>query len=76
MLDRSKLADVGAEVVNMTADEIEAFLKTGDSESAGWTKEDGSGESVGHESGRKIVDILKRNPSKVSYAQMVWDLLK
>lgn len=49
----------------MTADEIEAFLKTADSEGAGWGKGDGSGESVGHESGRKIVDILKRNPDKV-----------
>ena len=49
----------------MTADEIETFLKTDDSTGAGWGKEDGSGESVGHESGRKIVDILKRNPDKV-----------
>ena len=55
-----------ADVVNMTADELEAFLKTEGSESTGWSKGDGSGESVGHESGRKIVDILKRNPSKVS----------
>jgi len=49
----------------MTADELEAFLKTEGSESTGWSKDDGSGESVGHESGRKIVDILKRNPTKV-----------
>jgi hypothetical protein len=49
----------------MTADEIEEFLKTDASEGAGWGKGDGSGESVGHESGRKIVDILKRNPNKV-----------
>lgn len=34
------------------------------STSSGWTKDDGSGESVGHESGRKIVDILRRNPEK------------
>lgn len=69
------------EIVNMTADvscgrgrgnvdsnkqELEAFLKTGDSESTGWSKDDGSGESVGHESGRKIVKILQGNPDKVS----------
>ena len=53
------------EIVNMTADELEAFLKTEGSESTGWSKDDGSGESIGHESGRKIVDILKRNPGKV-----------
>ncbi|GFZ45789.1 hypothetical protein JCM24511_03519 [Saitozyma sp. JCM 24511] len=52
------------ELVNMTADELDAFLKTEGSESTGWSKSDGSGESVGHESGRKIVDILQRNPSK------------
>lgn len=45
--------------------ELEAFLKTGDSENTGFAKSDGSGESIGHESGRKIVDILKRNPDKV-----------
>jgi len=69
------------DIVNMTADvscdrgrgnvdsnkqELEAFLKTGDSESTGWSKDDGSGESVGHESGRKIVKILQGNPDKVS----------
>ncbi|WWC60849.1 uncharacterized protein I303_103425 [Kwoniella dejecticola CBS 10117] len=52
------------EIVNMTADELEEFLKTEGSETTGFQKEDGSGESIGHESGRKIVDILKRNSSK------------
>ncbi|OCF71592.1 hypothetical protein I204_07651 [Kwoniella mangroviensis CBS 8886] len=52
------------EIVNMTADELETFLKTEGSESTGYQKDDGSGESIGHESGRKIVDILKRNPDK------------
>ncbi|WVQ98956.1 hypothetical protein IAU59_006088 [Kwoniella sp. CBS 9459] len=52
------------EIVNMTADELETFLKTEGSESTGYSKDDGSGESIGHESGRKIVDILKRNPDK------------
>lgn len=56
------------ELINMTADELEAFLKTDESQGstgAGWQKGDGSGESVGHESGRKIVEMLKKNPSKV-----------
>ncbi|KAI9680042.1 MAG: hypothetical protein M1817_005058 [Caeruleum heppii] len=52
------------ELVNMTADELEAWLKGEDSQSSGWTKDDGSGESVGHESGRKIIEILKKNPTK------------
>lgn len=52
------------EIVNMTADELDAFLKTEGSTNTGLAKADGSGEAIGHESGRKIVDILKRNPSK------------
>ncbi|KAK8869599.1 hypothetical protein IAR55_000166 [Kwoniella newhampshirensis] len=52
------------EIVNMTADELDTFLKTEGSETTGFKKDDGSGESIGHESGRKIVDILKRNPDK------------
>ncbi|BGP42368.1 hypothetical protein JCM10450v2_006462 [Rhodotorula kratochvilovae] len=57
------------EYVNMTPDELREWLETGDSQGAGWSK-DNSGkvregeESVGHESGRKIIDILERNPDK------------
>lgn len=46
----------------MSAKELEDWLKEESSESAGWGGE--SGETVGHESGRNIVDILKRNPQK------------
>ncbi|KAK5662969.1 hypothetical protein OQA88_6381 [Cercophora sp. LCS_1] len=52
------------ELFNMTSDELEDWLETSASTGSGWTKDDGSGESVGHESGRHIVDILQRNPSK------------
>merc|ERR1712054_483736 len=53
------------EIVNMTASELEKWLKSDDSRSAGWPKGEGEdGESVGHDSGRKIVDILKSNPDK------------
>ncbi|EJT98347.1 hypothetical protein DACRYDRAFT_110789 [Dacryopinax primogenitus] len=49
--------------VNMSASELEEWLHTESATGAGW-RADESGETVGHESGRKIVDILKRNPSK------------
>ena len=52
------------EIVNMTASELEKWLKSNDSQSAGWSKDDGGGESVGHDSGRKIIEILKSNPRK------------
>lgn len=35
--------------VNMTADELEEWLKGSGSRESGWAKEDGSGESIGHE---------------------------
>jgi hypothetical protein len=52
------------DLVNMTAAELEKWLKSDDSQSAGWPKEDADGETVGHDSGKKIVDILQANPGK------------
>ncbi|KAJ1025842.1 hypothetical protein NDA16_002468 [Ustilago loliicola] len=49
------------QLVNMSASELEKWLKSSDSTSSGWKNGD-SGETVGHNSGTKIVDILKRNP--------------
>ena len=37
------------ELVNMTAQELEAWLKEEQSEGAGWSKGDDSGETIGHE---------------------------
>ena len=45
------------EVVNMTARQLEAWLDTAESTEVGY-KERGGGESVGHHSGRRIVEIL------------------
>ncbi|KAI7550573.1 hypothetical protein D0864_09902 [Hortaea werneckii] len=52
------------DLVNMTANELKDWLQQSSSEEAGWRKDDGSGESVGHESGRKIIAILEKNPKK------------
>ncbi|KAG5927911.1 hypothetical protein E4U42_001553 [Claviceps africana] len=52
------------DLVNMTASELEKWLKSSESNSAGWPKDSEDGESVGHDSGRKIVEILKDNPQK------------
>jgi len=48
----------------MSATELEQWLRSEDSTGSGWSKGDGSGETIGHESGRKIVEILKKNPEK------------
>ena len=46
-----------AESVTMTAGELETWLGTDESNAVG-QKSDGSGESTGHESGRRIVELL------------------
>lgn len=64
MKDDKEVISEFNEYVNMTASELEKWLKSDDSNSAGWSKGDEGGESVGHDSGRKIVEILKSNPGK------------
>ncbi|KFH48374.1 hypothetical protein ACRE_008390 [Hapsidospora chrysogenum ATCC 11550] len=66
MKDEKEVTREFNQLVNMTASELEEWLKSKDSRSAGWPKDDGQdgGESVGHDSGRKIVEILRSNPDK------------
>jgi len=52
------------ELVNMSAEELQEWLGSDESVGAGWSKDDGSGETIGHESGRKIIKILESNPDK------------
>ena len=47
--------------VNMTRKELEEWLQTEESKAVG--QSDGGGESKGHESGRKIAEILGKNKS-------------
>jgi hypothetical protein len=46
------------EAVNLEAEELEAWLDTDESKAVGW-RPGGSGESVGHASGRRIVGLLR-----------------
>jgi len=60
-LDPEKVRKDFAAAVNMTADEVEAWLKTAESRKVGWKGADGGrSESVGHASGRRIVAILRK----------------
>ena len=55
------------DVVNMTASQIEKWLDTDESKSVGQTKE-GKDESIGHQSGKKIIDILHKKVADYSDA--------
>jgi Protein of unknown function (DUF3140) len=60
------------DAVNMTASELEKWLDSDESKSVG-QKSQGGGESTGHESGRRIIKILKAKKSDLSdddYAHM------
>lgn len=58
--------------VNMAAGEIEEWLKTPESKRVGF-KRGGKGESIGHASGRRIVEILRTKVAELDdsdYAHM------
>ena len=60
------------DVVNMAPAEIEEWLETEESRKVGF-KRDGATESVGHASGRRIVEILRTNKAELDggdYAHM------
>jgi hypothetical protein len=59
--DRQQIIEEFEEVVNMTPKELEEWLETEESRSVG--QSDGGGESKGHESGRRIVEIKRKKKS-------------
>ena len=56
MADDDARAEFG-DAVNMTAGQLETWLDTDESKAVG--QSDGSGESTGHASGRRIVELLR-----------------
>jgi hypothetical protein len=74
-LDRDKVRKDFDEAVNMTASELTKWLQTKESRAVGFKGNDGngSGESVGHASGRRIVELLGKKAAELSdddYAHM------
>ena len=53
------------DAVNMTPSQIEKWLTTEHSQEVG-QKKDGEGESTGHQSGRRIIEILHKKKSDYS----------
>ncbi len=58
---RQQVIEEFDEIVNMTPQELEEWLQTDESKSVGQSDE--GGESIGHESGRRIVEIKRKNKS-------------
>jgi hypothetical protein len=71
-LDQDKIRREFAAAVNMTAAELQRWLQTEESRRVGF-KRAGASESVGHASGRRIVDILRKSATELvdaDYAHM------
>ncbi|WP_375271186.1 DUF3140 domain-containing protein [Sphingomonas sp.] len=73
--DQQKIYEEFNDAVNMAPAELEEFLDTDESKRVGWKGEDGDGdgESVGHKSGRRIVEIKRTKKADLSdddYAHM------
>ena len=62
---KKSLRDDFNEAVNMSAPQLEKWLKTDESKSVGQTK-DGNSESIGHKSGNRIIDILGKKASDLA----------
>jgi hypothetical protein len=58
--DRQQTIEEFEDAVNMTPKELEEWLRTDESKSVG----QGKGESKGHESGRRIVEIKNKKKSE------------
>ncbi|WP_246617059.1 DUF3140 domain-containing protein [Sphingomonas yunnanensis] len=73
--DHDRIAKDFNAAVNMSPAELERFLDSDDSKRVGWKGEDGKGggESVGHRSGRRIVELKRTKKADLSdddYAHM------
>lgn len=73
-MDKKKVRADFTRAVNMSAAELEDWLRTRESLAVGWKGSDGKArESVGHASGRRIVEILGKRTDELDaddYAHM------
>jgi Protein of unknown function (DUF3140) len=73
-LDRAKLTADFARAVNMSAADLEKWLRSPESKKVGWKGPEGAAkESVGHASGRRVVGILRKTNDELTaedYAHM------
>ncbi len=57
------------QAVNMTAAQLKQWLQTPESKKVGWTHE-GEHESVGHQSGKRITELLQARKADLSEADL------
>jgi len=65
MQDQKDIVAEFNEAVNMSPAELEKWLETEESPSVGWHN-DGEGEAIGHQSGRRIVEIKRKKKADLT----------
>lgn len=63
--DKQQVLQEFNDAVNMTPSELEDWLETEESKGVGYTRE-GEDEAVGHQSGRRILDIKRQKKADLS----------
>lgn len=63
--DKKEIIKEFDEAVNMSPGELENWLETDESKKVGYKENEGD-ESIGHQSGGKIVEILRKNQDEYS----------
>ena len=64
MKDNQEIYETFNKLVNMSPAQIEKWLETEESNSVG--QDSGDGESIGHKSGEKIIQIKKKNKAELT----------
>jgi hypothetical protein len=70
--ERKEIRVAFRQAANMARRELERWLATEESQSVGWTR-DGDDEAVGHQSGRRVVELKRKKVAELSdsdYAHM------
>jgi hypothetical protein len=68
--DRDAIRHDFDDAVNMSPSELERWLATDESKEVGRRKDGAGGESVGHDSGRRIVAIKRKTKDELSDADL------
>ena len=64
--DKQEIYDEFNACVNMAPKELEEWLQSDESKSVGWNKEGDDKESVGHKSGKRIVEIKRTRKDELT----------
>ena len=75
--DHAQIRKDFAHAVNMTPAALETWLKSEDSKSVGWAdgepkSKPGGGESVGHHSGERIIEIKRKKVADLDEDDYAW----